>query len=95
MSIDKIHPKEVSEEEGSKCLTPWILNGEPMMDLCTSRLREDQRPWCSQDEIFQGNFEFCEETEEEKLTRENKLKQQELISEAQSLIGSWDTRNSV
>ena len=44
------------------------------------------------DEVFQGNFEFCEETAEELEARENKLKQAELISEAQVLISSWDTR---
>ena len=47
MSIDRIGAKEIDPEIGSKCLKPWILNGEPMMNLCTDRLRSDRRPWCS------------------------------------------------
>lgn len=88
--------EEVKKTEFSlKCVTPWILNGEAIMDKCVTKLRTDRRPWCSLDEVFQGNFEFCPETPEERLERQTILEREQLMREGLELISGWDSRRSV
>lgn len=87
--------EEIVEEGHENCVSPWILNGEVQLTKCIKTLRKDARPWCSLDEIFQGNFEFCPETLEEIISRENVIKSDLLVSEAMSLVGGWDSRRSL
>ena len=96
--IDHLEPEDlVGEEEdlSSKlCLDLWIINGI-VTKGCTTDWREDQRPWCSLDAIFQGKFIFCPETEEERTLRENKLKAKTLFQEGIGEMNGWDIRKSI
>ena len=94
--IDHLEPEDlVGEDLSSKlCLDLWIINGI-VTKGCTTDWREDQRPWCSLDAIFQGKFIFCPETDEEKTTRENKLKAKTLFQEGIGEMNGWDIRKSI
>ena len=97
--IDHLEPEdlvgEVGEDLSSKlCLDLWIINGI-VTKGCTTDWREDQRPWCSLDAIFQGKFIFCPETDEERTLRENKLKAKALFQEGIGEMNGWDIRKSI
>ena len=94
--IDHLEPEDlVGEDLPSKlCLDLWIINGI-VEKGCTTDWREDQRPWCSLDAIFQGKFIFCPETDEEKTARENKLKAKTLFQEGIGEMNGWDIRKSI
>lgn len=94
--IDHLEPEDlIGDDLSSKlCLDLWIINGI-VTKGCTTDWREDQRPWCSLDAIFQGKFIFCPETEEEKTSRENKLKAKTLFQEGIGEMNGWDIRKSI
>ena len=51
-------------------------------------LRKDERPWCSTDEIFVGNFIFCPESEEELSHRLSRVKGKQLFTEAMAVLNA-------
>ena len=57
--------------------------------------RKDKRPWCSLDEIFQGRFVFCDETEEEQAERERAIEAERLFIEGVRKMNGYDTRKSL
>jgi len=92
-SIDALTPTVGKTEDD--CRKVWIFNEKPFLTKCIKEFSSELRPWCSLDEVFQGNFVFCEETEEERLEREKHVESLNLFNEGMSAIGGWDSRRAV
>jgi TPR repeat protein len=92
-SIDALSPTVGKSEDD--CRRVWIFNEKPFLKKCIKEFHSEQRPWCSLDEVFQGNFVFCDETEEERLEREKYVESLNLFNDGMAAIGGWDSRRSV
>ena len=83
-----------AQDEELKCPELWIMNGQPVSG-CITNWRTDKRPWCSIDEIFQGKFIFCPETDQEKEKREKELEAAKMFRNGIDKMNGYDTRKSI